>query len=124
MNANRIAAASPIPGGDFQYEKISPDARAYAPLGKRVTFAVRVQYGRIFGREAGVSLLIVMAALKLLEMRTQREVMLSIYLGFFLVLTNFLYSQTIPLGLYMLACVWIFIATLIGFNRVGSSPSQ
>ena len=81
-------------------------------------------YGRIIGREAGVTLLIVMAALKLLEMRTQREVVLSIYLGFFLVMTNFLFSQSIPLGIYMLACVWIFIATLVGFNRIGGrAPS-
>ncbi len=79
-------------------------------------------YGRIMGREAGVTLLIVMAALKLLEMRTQREVVLSIYLGFFLVMTNFLFSQSIPLGLYMLACVWIFIATMVGFNRIGGKP--
>ena len=85
--------------------------------------ATFTQYGRLFGREAGVTLLIVMSALKLLVMRTQREVTLSIYLGFFLVLTNFLFSQTIPLGLYMLVCVWIFIATLVGFNRVGSTPT-
>ena len=49
-----------------------------------------------------MTLLIVMAAMKLLEMRTQREVVLSIYLGFFLVMTNFLFSQSIPLGLYLL----------------------
>ncbi|HZZ91449.1 MAG TPA: DUF3488 and transglutaminase-like domain-containing protein [Usitatibacter sp.] len=82
-----------------------------------------LQYQRITGREPGVTLLIVMASLKLLEMRTQREVVLSIYLGFFLVMTNFLFSQSIPLGLYMLVCVWIFIATLVGFNRIGSSPT-
>lgn len=82
-----------------------------------------LQYNRIAGREAGVTLLVVMAGLKLLEMKTQREVVLSIYLGFFLVLTNFLFSQSIPLGLYMLACVWIFVAAMIGFNRVGSTPS-
>jgi protein-glutamine gamma-glutamyltransferase len=81
-----------------------------------------LQYGRLMGRDPGVTLLIVMGVLKLLEMRTQREVTLAIYLGFFLVMTNFLYSQSIPLGLYMLACVWIFVATMIGFNRVGSSP--
>ena len=80
-------------------------------------------YTRIVGREAGVTLLVVMSALKLLEMKTQREVTLSVYLGFFLVLTNFLFSQTIPLGVYMLACVWIFIGTMVGFNRVGSSPT-
>jgi hypothetical protein len=80
-------------------------------------------YSRIVGREAGVALLVVMSALKLLEMKTQREVTLSIYLGFFLVLTNFLFSQTIPLGIYMLVCVWIFIGTMVGFNRIGSSPT-
>ncbi|HET9579674.1 MAG TPA: DUF3488 and transglutaminase-like domain-containing protein [Usitatibacter sp.] len=88
-----------------------------------VTIGTFIQYGRLMGRDPGVTLLIVMAVLKLLEMRTQREVTLSVYLGFFLVMTNFLYSQTIPLGLYMLACVWIFVATLIGFNHVGRSPT-
>jgi len=92
-----------------------------------VTIAAAVgtwlQYGRLGGREGGVTLLVLMAALKLLEMRNQRDVVLCVYLGFFLVLTNFLFSQSIPLGIYMLACVWIFIATLIGFNRPGRSPT-
>jgi len=86
------------------------------------TIGTYLQFGRIGGREGGVTLLVLMSALKLLEMRTQREVVLCVYLGFFLVLTNFLFSQSIPLGIYMLACVWIFIATLIGFNRPGRSP--
>jgi transglutaminase-like putative cysteine protease len=85
---------------------------------------VFIAFGRVTGREGGVALLIVMAALKLLEMRNQRDVILSIYLGFFLVLTNFLFSQSIPLGLYMVACVWIFVATLVGFNRVGRTATM
>ena len=85
--------------------------------------ATWLSYGRLFGRDAGVTLLIVMAAMKLLEMRTQREVMLAIYLGFFLVMTNFLFSQSIPLGIYLLACVWLFVATLVGFHRVGRTPT-
>ena len=87
------------------------------------TYGTFLTYGSIVGREAGVTLLIIMSALKLLEMRSQRDVVLSIYLGFFLVMTNFLFSQTIPLGIYMLACVWIFVATLVGFNRIGRSPT-
>ena len=87
------------------------------------TLGTFLTYGRIFGREAGVTLLIIMAALKVLEMRDQRDVVLTIYLGFFLVITNFLFSQSIPLGVYMLACVWIFIGTLVGFNRVGRAPT-
>ena len=70
-----------------------------------------------------MTLLIVMSALKLLEMRTSARWCSRIYLGFFLVMTNFLFSQSIPLGLYMLACVWIFVATLVGFNRVGATPT-
>ena len=84
--------------------------------------ATFLTYQRIFGREAGVTLLVLMAALKLLEMRSQRDVVLSIYLGFFLVMTNFLFSQTIPMGLYMLACVWIFVATWWGSIAWGARP--
>ena len=80
-------------------------------------------HGSVTGREGAVTLLIVMAALKLLEMRNERDVVLCVYLGFFLVITNFLFSQSIPMGIYMLACVWIFVATLVGFNHVGRSPS-
>ena len=83
-----------------------------------------LQYGRLFGRDAGTTLLILMAALKLVEMRTSREVLLAIHLGFVLVMTNFLYSQTIPMGIYMLACVWIFVATLVGYQRgMGRAPT-
>lgn len=108
---------------------ISVSARRFPPrwfttiLTLGASIAVFFAYGRIVGRDAGVTLLIVMAAMKLLEMRTQREVVLSIYLGFFLVMTNFLYSQSIPLGVYLLACVWLFVATLVGFQRVGATPT-
>jgi outer membrane protein assembly factor BamA len=37
-------------GSAFEYEKIVPDARAYAPLGSRVTFAARMQYGRVWSQ--------------------------------------------------------------------------
>jgi len=81
-----------------------------------VTAGVYLHFRTIFGRDAGVALLIVMLALKLLETRSQRDAMLLIFLGYFLVITNFLYSQTIPTALYMLCCVWIITATMIGLH--------
>ena len=33
------------------------------------------------------------------------------------------YLIAIPLGIYMIACVWIFVGTLVGFNRVGRSAT-
>src|SRR5450759_4333184 len=64
-----------------------------------VTF---ISEGRIYGRDASTMLLIVMLCLKLLEMRSRRDALLTIFLGFFLVFTNFLYSQTVMMGAYML----------------------
>src|SRR3990170_2273221 len=55
----------------------------------RATAGIYLNYRTIFGRDAGVALLIVMLALKLLETRSQRDGMLLTFLGYFLVITNF-----------------------------------
>lgn len=79
--------------------------------------AVYVNYRTLFGRDAGVALLIVMLALKLLETRSRRDALLLIFLAYFLIITNFLYSQTIPTALYMLGCLWIITAAMIACNH-------
>src|SRR4051812_8303047 len=63
---------------------------------------VYISYGRILGRDPGITLLLIMLALKLLEMATLRDAMILIIICYFLVITNFLYSQSIPTALYML----------------------
>lgn len=77
---------------------------------------IYLSYGRILGRDSGVTLLVIMLALKLLEMAALRDAMILIFIGYFLVITNFLYSQSIPVALYMLCAVWIVTATMIGFQ--------
>ena len=71
-----------------------------------VAIGARVEYGRWFGREVGVALLIIMLCLKILEMRMKRDAMIPIFMGFFLAITNFMYSQTILMGVYMFICAW------------------
>ncbi len=88
-----------------------------------VAVGARLEYGRWFGREVGVALLIIMLCLKVLEMRMKRDAMIPIFMGFFLAMTNFMYSQTIMMGLYMFICVWIIIAALIGFNRINTEAT-
>jgi protein-glutamine gamma-glutamyltransferase len=80
------------------------------------TAGVYLQFETLFGRDAGVALLVIMLTLKLLEMRTARDAMLLIFLAYFLVVTNFLYSQTIATAVYMLACVWIITAGMVGIH--------
>lgn len=86
------------------------------------TTGILLEYRTLFGREAGVALLVVMLAMKLLETRDQRDGMLLGFLGCFLLVTNFLYSQTIPTALYMLACAWVLISGLITLQYTGNSP--
>ena len=83
---------------------------------------IYISYGRILGRDAGVALLVIMLALKLLELATLRDAMILIFICYFLVITNFLYSQSIPTALYMLGAVWIVTATMVGFQFRGRQP--
>src|SRR5208282_2487335 len=78
--------------------------------------SIYLSYGRVMGRDSGVALLVIMLALKLLEMATLRDAMILIFICYFLVITNFLYSQTIPMAIYMLGTVWLITATMIGFQ--------
>ncbi len=101
----------------------NPSAWLMALIALVVTGGAFLEYRRLFGREVGVTLLIAMLCLKALEMKMKRDATLVVFLGFFLAMTNFLYSQTIFMGAYMVVCVWIFIATLIGFNRIGTEAT-
>ncbi len=80
-------------------------------------FLTLATYGTLFGREAGVVLLQLMLVMKLVEMRTLRDAMVAVFLGFFVLLTHFLSSQTMLTGAYMLGVIWLFIVTLIALNR-------
>ncbi len=76
----------------------------------------------IFGRDAGVTLLVLLMSLKLLEVRNVRDVFVVTFLAYFLALTNFFYSQTIPTGLLMLATVFTITASLVSFNDPEGRP--
>lgn len=86
------------------------------------TIGVFISYRTIFGREAGVALLVVMLALKFLETRTLRDAVLLIFLGYFLVITNFLRDQTIAVAVYMLACTVVITATMISLHHARAEP--
>jgi len=77
---------------------------------------VYLHYGTLLGREAGIALLACMLALKLLEMRTVRDYVIVILLGYFLAITLVLYSQTLPMAAYMILVAFMLTATLIDLN--------
>jgi transglutaminase-like putative cysteine protease len=71
--------------------------------------AIRLHYGYFFGRDPGVALLFLMAGLKFMETRTERDGTLVICLAAFLALTQFLYAQS-PLSFVMLVATVMMLA--------------
>ncbi len=76
-------------------------------------FAIGVQFRAWGGQEAGIAMLVVMTALKLTETVTKRDGYVLICVGIILVTGNFLYSQDLPTGGYMLLVVLCLMATLL-----------
>ena len=81
-------------------------ALAAARRHRRMRAWHRVTFHSLFGREVGVTLLILLVTLKLLELHSLRDATVLIYLSCFIIITNFFYSQSIPTALYMLSLCW------------------
>jgi len=77
---------------------------------------VWVEYRTLSGRQPGVLLLVLFSGLKLLESRTHRDGTVAAFLGYCLIITNFLYTQSIPTALLMCVGVFAITVTLIGYS--------
>ncbi|RZL03576.1 MAG: DUF3488 domain-containing protein [Rubrivivax sp.] len=76
----------------------------------------------LFGREAGVTLVVVLTGLKTLELRARRDAFVVTSLGFFLILTQFLYSQSLVLAALMALAVWGLMTSLVLAQRPLGRP--
>jgi hypothetical protein len=77
----------------------------------------------LLGKEAGVTMLVVLMALKTLELRARRDALVVFFLGFFIVLTHFLYSQSLLVALSMLISAWgLLTALVLAHMPVGRPP--
>ena len=66
---------------------------------------------------------VVLMALKTLELRARRDAFVVFFLGFFLVLTHFLYSQSLPVAAAMLVSVWGLLTALVLAHMPVGQPS-
>lgn len=84
--------------------------------------AIALEYRTIFGRASGIALLMVFAGLKLLEMRTHRDATMVVFLCYFLVLTNFLFTQSIPTAAIMFCALVAITGALVSFSAPQRGP--
>lgn len=80
---------------------------------------IMIDFHTLFGREVGVTLLVLLACLKSLELRTPRDAMALIYLACFILITNFFYSQTLTAFLYMLVTLLVIVTTWVHLHAPG-----
>ena len=77
----------------------------------------------LLGKEAGVTMVVVLMALKTLELRARRDAFVVFFLGFFLILTHFLYSQSLLVAGAMLVSVWGLLTALVLAHMPVGQPS-
>ncbi len=77
----------------------------------------------LLGRDAGVTLVVILLALKTLELRARRDAFVVFFLGFFTMLTNFFYSQSLPTAFAMLLALLGLLTALVNAHMpVGKPP--
>ncbi|MDB5946212.1 MAG: putative rane protein [Ramlibacter sp.] len=77
----------------------------------------------LLGRDAGVTLIVILLALKTLELRARRDAFVIFFLGFFTMLTNFFFSQSLLTAAAMLLALLGLLTALVKEHmRVGKPP--
>lgn len=114
-----LGAVFALRGLSLYRPRLTPTRWLLVPLTLAGVVNVLAVYLSVFGR-AGIALLLTMSALKLLELRKNRDARLGILLVFAIALANFLVDQSLAIAGYLLVLGIAGIAVLIELER-GSS---
>ena len=99
-----------------------PPSSLLLPLAAAAMGGVWLTYGTLLGRDAGVAMLVLLVAFKMLEMRARRDLFVVIFLCFFLLLTTFFYTQGIGTALMMGASIAVLFSAQLSFQFTGAAP--
>lgn len=85
--------------------------------------ATWISHRSLLGRDAGVTMLVVLLTLKTLELRARRDAFVVFFLGFFCMLSNFFYSQSLLTAFSMLVGLLGLLTMLVNAHMpVGRPP--
>jgi len=85
--------------------------------------ATLLTHGTLLGRDAGVTLIVVLLTLKTLELRARRDAFVVFFLSFFTMLTNFFFSQSLLTAAAMLIALLGLLTALVNTHMpVGKPP--
>lgn len=92
------------------------------PLAALAMGGIYLNYKTLLGQDAGVAMLTLLLIFKLLEMHAKRDLFVVVFLGFFLILANFLYSQNIATAALMIVAVVTMLTAQLSFQYTGAVP--
>ena len=93
------------------------------PIAALLMVGVYTSFHTFLGREAGVTMLVLLLTCKLLEMHAKRDLFVVLFLSFFLLLTSFFYQQTIISALVALLATSLLLTAQVSFQYTGLVPS-
>ncbi|HEV7815180.1 MAG TPA: DUF3488 and transglutaminase-like domain-containing protein [Janthinobacterium sp.] len=99
-----------------------PPSWLLLPVSLLAMAGVYASFKTLLGRDAGVAMLALLLAFKLLEMHARRDLFVVIFLSFFLLLTNFFYSQSIATALLMMCTIVLLLTAQLSFQYTGAVP--
>jgi transglutaminase-like putative cysteine protease len=101
----------------FRMRARYPNAWAKAGLMLAASAGVVLSRGSLIGLDAGVVLLIAAFVLKLVELRSQRDALVLIFLGFFCVVTAYLFDDSLTAAAFSALPISALLAAMIGLQQ-------
>lgn len=102
---------------------VLPPISVLLVLGISGVVGIHRTYHTIFGPHAGIVLLVLLLGLKLLELKDRRDVVVIIFLGYFVEATVFLRSQSLATSFHMALGTLALTAVLIAVNESHVLPT-
>ena len=87
------------------------------------TIGTYYSHRTLLGRDAGVTFIVVLLALKTLELRAQRDAFVVFFLGFFALLSNFFFSQSLLTAFVMLVGLLGLLTALVNSHMPVGRPA-
>jgi protein-glutamine gamma-glutamyltransferase len=94
-----------------------PNGWAKVGLMLAASSGVLLSRGSLIGLDAGVVLLIAAFVLKLVELRSRRDALVLIFLGFFCVVTSYLFDDSLSAAAFSALPVIALLAAMIGLQQ-------
>jgi transglutaminase-like putative cysteine protease len=81
------------------------------------------EYSGVIGKDFGVSLLVAMLSLKILEIKTYRDAYVLLFLTTFMLITHFLYTQEMFIVFYVFTLTFFMLFLFLWFNQLQQKVS-